>query len=475
MSADPSGVATLQGDHRGRFGRFNWRATRLAGSAASAAQVDIAPPIQPAVRAFTPAEHALNANWPVFLAALALIVVKFCNLAELSYFATGANLKILYIVVPFAYIGVIFSSGLASTLRNRSFILIMLFFGWMVVATPFSSWVGGSVNRVKDYAIHMLPLVLVFGATIVTWKQLRVLFGAFAFSAVIVLITVRAYGVVDMGGRLSLESSGTIGNSNDLAAHILFLLPFVLYLALDRTRNIVIRAASLPVVAYGLYVVLGTGSRGAVVAIAAACLLVLVQAPLRLRIGLLVGAVLAALLVPIVLPESTRSRLTAIFSDTHEEAEQSKESREYLFRKSVEYTFRHPIFGVGPAQFENYEGRDSRDQGRRGNWHQTHCSWTQISSECGIPAFLFFVGALGTAILPLYRSYKRARALNLQDVSIVLLCILLSIVAYSVAATFLAQAYYFYFTSIVGLSIATVRIVDRRIEELSHGAAALAA
>lgn len=475
IPVDLNDAAAAAGEGHGRLGCFNRHLPRLARAAAPAAQAGVVPLLRPmVVKTVTPADHALNANWPVFLAALALIVVKFCNLTELGYFMTGVNLKLLYIVAPFAYIGVIFSSGLESTLRNRSFILIMLFFGWMVVATPFSSWVGGSTGRVKDYAIHMLPLVLVIGGTVITWKQLRMLFGALAMSAVVVIATVRMYGVMDTGGRLKLESSGTIGNSNDLAAHLLLLLPFVLYVTFDQTRNVLFRIASVFVIAYGVYVVLGTGSRGAVVAIAAACLFFLLQAPMRLRIGLIAGAAVASLLVPIVIPESTRARLTDIFSDAHEEAAESKDSREYLFKKSVEFTFLHPVFGVGPDQFGNYEGRSSIEQGKRGNWHATHCSWTQISSESGILAFLFFAGALGTAIMPVYRCYKKARALNLRDLSLALFCVLLSVIAFSTAATFLAQAYNFYFVSLIGLLIATARIAQRRIEESADETAAAA-
>lgn len=415
---------------------------------------------------------ATSVHWLAFLAGLALLFVKTGNIPELSYTITGANLKILYIVVPFAYLGVFLSQGLDSVFRNKSVIFFLLFYVWMVMATPTSFWVGGSVGRVKDFGLHVLPLVLVISATVVTWKQVRLTFGALALAALVVLVSAKFFGE-SVSGRISLGSSGTIGNSNDLAAHLLLMLSFVLYVFLDSRRNFLVRGLALVSMAYGLYIILGTGSQGALIALGLGGLFFFFKAQMKVRIGFLVATVLAMTVMPLVLPEATKARLGSLFGEEHGEAEESGESRGYLFRKSVEFTLAHPLFGVGPDQFANYEGNQSRAAGLHGNWHQTHCSWTQVSSECGIPAFIFLCAALGTALMPLYRCYSSARKLGVTDVSRACLCLLLGSAMLLTAVTFLSQAYHLYFAFLIGLAIVTARAGQRQLALISTRAYSL--
>jgi O-antigen ligase len=387
---------------------------------------------------------------------MALLFVKVANLPELAYSITGANLKLLYLVAPFAYIGAVFSRGLSVALRDRSVLFFLLFYGWMVLATPFSSWVGGSFGRVKDFGIHMVPILIVTASVVLTWKQVRAVFGVMALSGVVVLASTRFFGV-EAQGRIQLSSSGTIGNSNDLAAHLLFLTPFLLWVVMDPARNPFFRIGALGSTCYSLYVILGTGSRGALVAIFAGMLFFLVKAQMKVRLGFLIATLLLAIALPMVLPDTTKARLGALFGEEHAEADESQRSRRYLFEKSVEFSLRHPLFGVGPDQFATYEGNSSREQGFRGNWHATHCAWTQVSSECGIPALLFLLLALGTSLVPLHRSYRDARKHSNQEIIRTCFCLLLAIVMLLAAITFLSQAYNFYIALIVGLAIATVR------------------
>ena len=412
-------------------------------------------------------------HWIAFLAAAALLFVKAGNIPELSYTMTGANLKILYLIIPFAYTGVLVSQGLDSALRNKAVIFFLLFYMWMVMATPTSFWFGGSVGRVKDFGIHVAPIVLVISASIMSWKQVRITFGVLAGAAIVVLISARMFGEV-ASGRISLSSSGTIGNSNDLAAHLLLMLSFLLYIALDNKRNFLLRGIAIVSMAYGLYVILGTGSRGALIALGIGGIFYFFKAPMKVRLAFIVATVLMVTVMPLVLPEATKERLSSLFGEEHKEAEESGESRGYLFRKSVEYSLTHPIFGVGPDQFPNYEGYQSRAAGLHGNWHVTHCSWTQVSSECGIPALLFLVIAVAAALMPLYRCYSSARKLGVTDVARASFSLLVGSIALLVAITFLAQAYHFYFAFLIGLAIATARAGQRQLALVSSGGYSLA-
>jgi O-antigen ligase len=142
-----------------------------------------------------------------------------------------------------------------------------------------------------------------------------------------------------------------------------------------------------------------------------------------------------------------------MFGTKHEEAAESAASRQYLFLTSVKYTIEHPIFGVGPDQFSNFEGMTSRSQGFHGNWHQTHCAFTQVSSECGMPGFLFFVAGLGSAMLLVLRTYRQAKREGYLEIANGCFCYLLGAVGYLVALVFLAEAYTFKLPVMVGLAV----------------------
>lgn len=412
-------------------------------------------------------------HWMAFIAGMALLLMKVGNIPELAYAITGVNLKIPYFVIPFAYIGILFSQGFDSILRNKSVIFFLLFYLWMALAIPSSSWVGGSFEVVKNFGIHTVPLVFVTGAMIMSWKQVRIAYGVMAFAAVIVLVSTRMFGHLEMG-RISLSSSGTIGNSNDLAAHLLLMLSFLLYIVLDTHRSIFFRGVSILLIAYGLYIILGTGSRGALVAVGVGGIFFLIKAPMKVRIGFVGAAILILTVMPVVLPEATKARLGSLFGEEHKEAEESEASRSYLFWKSVEFTLAHPIFGVGPGQFATYEGYQSRAEGLRGNWHATHCIWTQVSSECGIPALIFLSLALGTSLWPLYRCYCRSRELGATDVMRACFCLLIGSITLLVAVTFLSQAYNFHCAVLIGLAIAATRAGQRQLALISPGGVSLA-
>ena len=135
----------------------------------------------------------------------------------------------------------------------------------------------------------------------------------------------------------------------------------------------------------------------------------------RQRIGLLALIPVGLIALLVVLPESTRTRLMS-FSQSEigvsKEALESSESREYLLKQSIIFTFTHPVFGVGPGQFSSYEGGLRTEEGERGSWHETHNTFTQISSECGIPAMLCYIGAVFTTFAMLNRFWHNARRLR---------------------------------------------------------------
>lgn len=398
-----------------------------------------------------------------FVAAAGLLLMKFATIPELVNTITGVNLKLLYFVGPIAYLTALVSPEIRAVLRDKAIVMYLCFYAWMVMGTPFSSWPGNSAQTLLDYLFYVLPLAVVGASLISTWRQLRFVFFLLAVSNVVVLIAVRMFSY-SLDNRVALGSSGVIGDPNDLSAHLILLTPFTAIVMIDRGRNFLFRLLAAGVIAYSIYVILASGSRGALIALAVLGLFVLWKANAKVRIGFLVSSALILTLVIPILPEQVKNRFSTLFGDGDRVAEASMQSREYLFWRSVEFTLDKPLFGVGVNQFPIYEGQSARDAGFRGNWHNTHCTWTQISSESGIPALIFYLGALACVVFPLLRIYRRAHAQGEKEVAQTCFFFLASIVGYFAATTFLSHTYYFQGAAMIGLAVAVKRTASAQLE-----------
>jgi len=103
--------------------------------------------------------------------------------------------------------------------------------------------------------------------------------------------------------------------------------------------------------------------------------------------------------------------------------------------------------GVGINQFPNYE-----KAGRVGvRWTDAHNSYTQISSECGLPALFFYIAALIWAFRLLARIKRQASGPHKAEMITATYVIGIGVVAYSVAIFFLNFGYAFQFLLVSGL------------------------
>src|SRR3954466_3825864 len=76
-------------------------------------------------------------------------------------------------------------------------------------------------------------------------------------------------------------------------------------------------------------------------------------------------------------------------------------------------TFSHPILGVGPGDF-SFVSWDERKAttGAGGESLVSHNTYTQISSETGLPGFFFFAATLVLSFRYAYRSYRDTSELD---------------------------------------------------------------
>jgi O-antigen ligase len=408
-----------------------------------------------------------------FHCALALIFLRYSFLSDFFTYLTGKETYVLYIFGPPALLAFLASGGMTRTFREKGPKFWLAFTVWMCLGVPFSIWRGNSTQLALNYVRTVFPLLLFIVGLTVRWTECRKMIYAIAaasmFNSVLGLLFLRPGEE-----RFSVNWSGSIGNSNDFAAHLLMTVPFLLFIVLRPGMRLLIRLACLAPVLLGLFEILRTASRGALIALVVTVLFLLLRGSMRQRIAIGAAAVIALVSIITFLPASTWNRMLSFSSEeagANKEALDSSRIREDLLRESIKCTLEHPILGVGLGQFGFYESVGRSQPGHVG-WRPTHNSYTEISSECGIPALLFYLAALVWAFVLLARIRKRAFGPYKNEIVAAAYAIRVAVIAYSVAIFFINFGYAFEFLVVSGLIEAMWRAVrDNRTVEPGTSAA----
>jgi O-antigen ligase len=410
--------------------------------------------------------------------ALAFIFLRTTNLHELVAEKLGTNLFILYWFVIPSFACLVFSGGLSRLWAERTVRIWIAFALWLLLAVPGSDWPGGSLQVALGFIRTELPVLFLIAGFVITWSDCcRLLSVLIASAFVNILIGFLFPAEAGTTGRLDISVDISMNNANDFAALLLLLLPFLILFLLTPARSIGSKCLTLPCLGYGLYLILSTGSRGALIGLFVALIFALTKLSLRQRV-LITGCItVTGCVMLLVVPSSTVGRLASTLSawgvlsvsprtdslSASDESmqDESAEARWYLLKRSLLFTAQHPILGVGPGQFANHEGFSSRAEGLHGNWHETHNSYTQASSEAGIPAFIFLIAALISTYRSLRTTYYRARTFSPTDdakkMQLAAFSSLISFTAFCTTISFLSLVYSFYLPLLTGLAIALNR------------------
>jgi O-antigen ligase len=404
--------------------------------------------------------------------AMVFVFLRFTGLHEILTAKLGVNTFLLYIFGIPAFLALMLSGGIRRTMHWQPIRYWIGFLASLIASIPFSFYVLGSLALVLTFLRTEVICLLLITGLVMTWKEFWRLLHVLVGASILQIAFGKFFSEV-ADDRLSL-AIGTMSNANDYAAELALLLPFLFLVMLTPGRSIAARALSLVCITYGLYLTLSTGSRGALIALSVGVLFALWRTPLHYRIfagilTLMVGGALA-----LVLPGHLTTRLASIVSDKASEADTvsagSAKSRLYLLKKSLLFTATHPLFGVGPGEFSDFEGLNATHAGLQGAWHETHNSYTQVSSEAGIPAFIFFVAAIISTYRMINRVYQRSRTQpptpENQRIMAAAFWLMISMVTFCSAIFFLSLAYRFYLPALTGLAIALTRAAGHEWEQV---------
>lgn len=321
--------------------------------------------------------------------------------------------------------------------------LMLGLFAQLCLAIPFAYYRTGSFELVTGVFLKVLLVSLVVMLTVSSESRLRKL----------LLVQTIAMGVMAVfsswkysGGRASGVVGGDFSNPNDLALCLVLAIPFAIMFFLT-ARGLLDRAiwgaASLVLV----YTTLITYSRTGFLALltaAVACLYHYRSALIR-RPTLMFLCATLGVVVFFASPAGYGNRLATIVHPDQDETG-SAQQRRFVLNKSIELTLQHPLVGVGPGMFESLSGV----------WLQPHNTYTQLSSEAGLPALFIFLWLVHRA----FRNSREVRKICPRNSPLYLIAgaSQASLCAFAVGALFSGLAYHFFPYLLIAYSVALRQI-----------------
>jgi O-antigen ligase len=369
------------------------------------------------------------------------------------------------LIAAFVCLSILFVSGKAAALlRNKIIVIFIALTLWLVVSVPFSVWPRGAVSTI--IGSWQVPFLVLFiaGGLIWTSSQCRKIGNLIGYSAITLSLIALALNQREDGeGRLMLQGS-RYGNPNDLALMVLMALPFLCFMIMRRGNGIrrLIGLAGIPPI---LVTIAETGSRGAMIGAAMAFLAVFLSVGWARKIKLLIAASIALAVILTVAPARTTTRFLTFLGDGERvtsatdqvSAIESARARRMLLMDSITVTLQNPLFGVGAGNFQVAQDKLAKARGETlGNWHLTHNTYTQISSESGLPGLFLFLMALFFC----FRSISRVLRIPVpsgstewQDINGIAFALRVCLAAFLSVAFFDSLAYSPVLTMLLGLSI----------------------
>jgi hypothetical protein len=376
----------------------------------------------------------------------------------------------------------VLSGQIIGVLQDRIAVYLVGLSIWLVLAVPGSVWRGGSVALLTEEWIPAMVLFLVGGAVIGTLKQCR------HSLYVVGLATAAGALLVNWRGEMVQERlvvvNSTFANSNTIAIKLLLGMPMVWLLAAGARAGVFRKAVVGGVTILMLVALFRSGSRAGLIGLAVLCAIAFLRSSAVGKIMLAIAMVALVAGMALFLPRSLKSRFETIFQGASVQtgvaqtaaelrllisAAGSSQSRWALLVDSVKLSLQHPLLGIGPGQYAVYSADQAKANGRFGQWIGTHNTYTQLSSEAGIPSLCLYVAILLSSMWALGRIYRRARRIpgdQARDIAVIALALHTSFLVYCVCALFNHMAYELTMPLMAGITVAMNRAAPDELNRL---------
>jgi O-antigen ligase len=390
----------------------------------------------------------------LFVFSVVLFFRPYELIPALSSFKTMAFWVGIVTLVVFFITQLVIEGNL--TARPREVNMVLLFGLAALISIPFAVDPSEAWEAFVDLLIKTVLIFLVLVNVLRTELRIRLLF--FLVLAVSIYLSVNVIsdyraGIFKIGlaetntQRIGGAIKGLFDNSNDLALHLVTMIPISIALALEKKnplRMLVFFGIALLMIA----AVIITFSRGGFLGLIAITFVMTRKFGRRNKPAALAALVLGIVFFLVIAPGSYSGRLATIF-DAASDITGSSSQRTEIFKRSVVVALRYPLFGVGLGNFHH---KSFQELG-------THNAYTQVAAETGIAAMICYIIFLVHPIRKLRmierELYERNESSRFYYLAIGLQA---SLVGFMVASFFAAVAYQWYIYYLVAYAIALRRI-----------------
>jgi O-antigen ligase len=353
--------------------------------------------------------------------------------------------------------------------------LIVLLSVWFIAGIPFAFWRSGSLDVLTHVWSKTVLVYALLTLTLGTLSRIYALLWAIILSELLatsfsILLPSKAVWV---GERIYGASTGFLGwNFLGIAAAIT--IPYIAVIFITR-RSALSTCLLIATCASMLWMLILTASRGGFLNVIFSVVLTSLFVLRGSSRGRIAGVCIAAVLLMGVVfaPPVFWDRLGTLWNnpDTPEytgqfrsemeelAAEESTEGRLEILSRSIQYTLEHPIFGLGLGNFNLVSGaQHSREPNA---WMGTHNTFTQISSEAGLPALALYLALLASAVRSMNHIRRTAcRRRHRPELKLMASATLVSLLSFAFGACVAHLAYEYYYFYVVAIAVA-LRCISR--------------
>jgi probable O-glycosylation ligase (exosortase A-associated) len=376
-------------------------------------------------------------------------------------FGFARNLPFAYLVALSTLVGFLFSRDRRPFPVNSITVTQVLLLVWMSITCLFAL---NSTEVVLDRWIFVLKIQLMLFMTLMLIRgreQIERLIW-------VVTLSIGFYGV--KGGIWTLMGGGSgrvwgpagsmIEGNNEIGLALVMLVPFMYFLHQVSTRRL-IRAALVFAIVTSCFAILGSQSRGALLALVSMAFLLALKGKRPIQMSLLLGTLLVSAIL--FMPESWTGRMETIKSY---EADSSAMSRIYTWKTLWNLALDRPLVGGGfasdnAAVFAAYAPERVGDY-MGGAVLVAHSIYFQALGEHGFPGLLLYL------LLGLFTWRKAAEIAKKTEkdaelatwVPLLMRMVQVSLVGFAIGGAFLSLVYFdlpYYIVGYVVLVDATLR------------------
>ena len=311
----------------------------------------------------------------------------------------------------------------------------------------------------KEFSEVVIKTVLIFVVIVnvvrTEWRMRLLWFLILGVSIYLSVNVISDYqsGVFKIGAaetntqRVMGAIKGLFDNSNDLALHLVTIIPIAFALGIEK-NSVLRKLVYFPITLLMVAAVIITFSRGGFLGLIAMTLVLARKLSRRNKSAAMATLVLGVVFFLAVAPASYSGRLATIF-DSASDITGSSSQRTQVLKRSILVALRYPLFGVGIGNFHH---KSFQELG-------THNAYTQVAAETGIAAMICYIILL---VHPLRKLRLMEREMFERNESsryyYLAIGLQASLVGYMVASFFAAVAYQWYIYYLVGYAIALRRI-----------------